>query len=330
MITRIYLLCLFLSLITLSQAQITFQGCTSFLMGVQDYTLVLTGTITDGGIVRNTYESNPTDFTQSCNVGNCEVRVIWSTSNSRWEIQLDTDGPSGSPDYGSALLYFNNAASHPNPPSSSLGFWDAPDGSFCPLAEFTTWTGDVQSTLPVALTQFEGLVSGEEIALSWETATEINNDYFQVERKVGQGAFERIGIVTGVGNSEESQTYQFTDPAPTRDLNYYRLKQVDFDGQFEYSRSILVNNIKQGINLGEFYPNPSQTGESHLDYFSERSETIYIQVMDLSGKLLAEEQNHLRAGKNKLSLHVGTISKGLVIVKIISAQSISYRKLILK
>lgn len=128
-------------------AQITFRGCTSNALGAQDYVLVVTGTTNDAGTIRNTYESNPTDFTQGCPAGVCEIRIMWNIGAARWEVQLDNDGPVGSPDYTTACLYFNAAASVPNPPDLTLGSWFDCSGGLCPVGEFVTFTGDVQSTL---------------------------------------------------------------------------------------------------------------------------------------------------------------------------------------
>ena len=89
-----------LSIISVSlHAQITFRGCTSSVLGEQDFVLSYTGTIDDEGIIRKTYESFPADFAQSCPAGVCELRIIWNIGAARWEIQLDNDGPVGTPDY---------------------------------------------------------------------------------------------------------------------------------------------------------------------------------------------------------------------------------------
>ena len=131
----------------IGHSQITFKGCNAALSN-QDYILTQTNTIDDAGTLRNTYESSPADFTQSCNAGVCEVRIIWSITNQRWEIQLDNDGPLTTPDYTTGVLYYNTEASYPNPPDLTLGTWvDNLGGSCGGTGSIITLTGSIQSSI---------------------------------------------------------------------------------------------------------------------------------------------------------------------------------------
>lgn len=87
--------------------------------------------------------------------------------------------------------------------------------------------------LPVTLTSFQGRQEDHSVSLQWTTATEINNDYFTIERSKDGVAFKPLGNIQGVGNSQTEQQYQFLDPQPFSGDNYYRLRQVDFDGKEE-------------------------------------------------------------------------------------------------
>lgn len=128
-------------------SQITLRGCNAALSD-QDYTLTQTNTTVDAGVIRNTFESLPADFTQSCNAGVCEVRIIWSIDNQRWEIQLDNDGPITTPDYTTGILYYNTTASYPNPPDLTLGTWVDNLGLACGGDNsISKLLGDVQSTV---------------------------------------------------------------------------------------------------------------------------------------------------------------------------------------
>jgi hypothetical protein len=77
--------------------------------------------------------------------------------------------------------------------------------------------------------------------LSWTTESEHNNDYFNIEKTLDGNIFENIGYIKGAGNSTQSTTYSFTDYNSNGDINYYRLKQTDYDGKFIYSDLISID-----------------------------------------------------------------------------------------
>ncbi len=109
--------------------------------------------------------------------------------------------------------------------------------------------------LPVTLASFTGEKSGEQTKLTWKTTSETNNKGFEIERSADARTFEKIGFVDGSGDSKENQFYHFTDLNPLA-AGYYRLKQLDYDGKFEYSKVIVV---KAGKGVIKMYPNPAQT-----------------------------------------------------------------------
>ncbi len=96
------------------------------------------------------------------------------------------------------------------------------------------------SALPIELIDFSGTRRGEEVLLTWRTATELNNDYMAVERSADGRQFAEIGRVAGQGTTFQPQSYSFVDTAPLRGVNYYRLRQVDFDGATQYHRVIAI------------------------------------------------------------------------------------------
>lgn len=110
-----------------------------------------------------------------------------------------------------------------------------------------------QTTLPVHLTSFLGKASSEGNILSWSTAEEVNNEGFEVERGQNGVTFEKIGSVTGKGTMSARVDYQFIDKKPLANA-YYRLKQLDFDHSYTFSRTIHVKN-ESGIKM-IVYPNP--------------------------------------------------------------------------
>src|SRR5690606_16419073 len=107
--------------------------------------------------------------------------------------------------------------------------WKAGDG---PLPGPVILGGN---TLPISLTRFEVHSIEESARLSWSTASEINNDYFIIERSTDGGDFKAIAMVAGAGNSTNLIDYEFTDRSPVTGRSYYRLRQVDYDGRSSVS-----------------------------------------------------------------------------------------------
>ena len=110
--------------------------------------------------------------------------------------------------------------------------------------------------LPVELISFSGKENNSVIQLEWQTASETNNKGFDVQRSTNDGNWEQIGWVAGIGNTTTEQRYELIDKNPSSGLNYYRLKQVDFDGKFDYS-NIIVIDVESRISNLEVYPNPT-------------------------------------------------------------------------
>src|SRR5690606_21541103 len=94
----------------------------------------------------------------------------------------------------------------------------------------------VSGAAPVELTRFEARRTGDsQVLLSWETDSEKDNDYFAIERSGNGSDFGTIGKAPGKGTSQDKQQYRYTDGDPLPGINYYRLRQVDFDGKTDYS-----------------------------------------------------------------------------------------------
>jgi len=192
------------------------------------------------------------------------IRVIWwDTPNSRWENQ----GGIVSGTSGSGTVISENAIHFS---TQQFGLGNAP-----------------QTVLPVELINFKGtLWDNGDIRLTWQTVSELNNDHFEIERSIDGDTFKYLGAVTGAGTSKSLLNYSFVDKQPVPGLNYYRLKQVDFDGAFEYSPLIMINNDHFASGLTALvYPNPIQGNEIKvtLTTGNETSEIQFI-IYDPTGK----------------------------------------------
>ncbi|RNI29326.1 T9SS C-terminal target domain-containing protein [Rufibacter latericius] len=142
--------------------------------------------------------------------------------------------------------------------------------------------------LPVTLTRFEGVSRNGAVELAWSTASEINNDRFEIERSANGKDFKKVGEVKGNGNSSALIDYAYTDRTAASGTLYYRLRQVDFDNAFEYSKVIAVSHnagsaSQAAINV---FPNPVTSGVVGIRFAEQVQGAATIRLSDLSGKVL--------------------------------------------
>jgi hypothetical protein len=155
------------------------------------------------------------------------------------------------------------------------------------LYSFSDFTGNGNgSPLPITLLSYNALAQGNVVVNTWKTASEINNDYFNVERSANGQTFESIGTVDCAGNSNQILDYSFVDYSPLSGTSYYRLKQTDFDGTVSYSNLVAVNfnHSNQPVNFSAIL-NPYS--EELLVLLGEDLEgETSINLYDISGKLI--------------------------------------------
>lgn len=148
-----------------------------------------------------------------------------------------------------------------------------------PSAELYSWWTlvDNRYVLPIELTSFAAFCKEKYILLEWETASERNNDYFVIERSIDGIHFISVGTVQAVGNSTTPQNYQFEDFQVNSGKVYYRLKQIDDDGQYSYSSVVLTDCKSSSLSnpLISIYPNPA-------------TDILTIDIKGLKGKKLLQ------------------------------------------
>lgn len=141
--------------------------------------------------------------------------------------------------------------------------------------------------LPVSLLTFNAALNKkEEAVIDWATATEINNDYFTVEKSRDGINFEGFASVDGAGNSTNVLFYETLDKHPYEGTTYYRLKQTDFDGQFTYSEVKAVKLDKVNATAFQVYPNPAS--DHFYVKFDEESAEQSLVIIDINGKVVRE------------------------------------------
>jgi hypothetical protein len=167
------------------------------------------------------------------------------------------------------------------------------------------------TVLPVELLYFYGEKAKNGVLLSWETATEINNDYFDVEWSTDGISFEKIGQVKGAGTTMENQSYEFLHTPDLSGLydHYYRLKQVDFDEKFEYSNIINIQTIEPSNHQTiKIYPNPVRYELTITN--TEKVENIVI--YNSIGQIVKQ----LGAANSQLTVDVSDLPEGIYTLKL--------------
>lgn len=161
--------------------------------------------------------------------------------------------------------------------------------AFAGHTSFSDHTGESEDEgLPVELVSFTGEVVGSSVLLRWTTASEIENDYFQVEKSEDGINYQIIGEVEGNGTINSISRYSFVDESPYHGAAYYRLVQIDFDGDYEVHDPISVMfNANSSVLAASFYPNPTNVNNLNARITSNNdSYPILITMYNLSGRLV--------------------------------------------
>jgi hypothetical protein len=143
----------------------------------------------------------------------------------------------------------------------------------------------IGSTLPIELVSFTSKCNNQNVELKWVTASEINNDYFSIERSINGIIWQLVTKVVGAGNSTSINNYSFIDIARYNDISYYRLKQTDFDGKYKYSAIIAIDKCGEEITEFAVFPNPTKEA-LNIYYGGDKSQIISISISNVLGKMV--------------------------------------------
>ncbi len=169
--------------------------------------------------------------------------------------------------------------------------------------------------VPVELLTLTASLENTGVSVNWETASEINNDHFDIERSRDGEHFEKIGIKTGGGNSTINLFYSQYDPNPYSGINYYRLKQVDFDGTFKYSDKVYVV-VNPEAGMVSVYPNPAQT-DLWCDFYTDGSGKLQFEIMDVLGKTYSTEVREAKKGLNEeMKFNISNLPQGVYFIRV--------------
>jgi hypothetical protein len=203
-----------------------------------------------------------------------------------------------------------------------------PTSGICSGSVFTVTVTVIYDPLPVELVNFTADVDDEKVTLHWKTASELNNDYFEVQRFINQEEIKVIGRINGQGTTNETNEYEFADMWPVNGVAYYRLKQVDLDGEHEYSTILRVNY--DGNRSLKLYPNPGDGTNLNLALGMNEG-PLQISVLDATGRNISKSFTHTVSDSNVLEvLFESKLSPGMYFIHVKSNAGINSRKWIVK
>lgn len=192
------------------------------------------------------------------------------------------------------------------------------------------YTVEDLTVVPVELSAFTVNVNNGNVVLNWTTETELNNQGFEVQRKTAESQFITIGHVNGNGTTTDRKEYTFTDAGVQIGSYYYRLKQVDFNGAYEYSNEIFAEiNAPLEFALNQNYPNPFNPTTS-INFSLAEPSLVKLSVYNLLGEEVQVLKNEfMNAGSYNVSFDAAALPSGMYLYKIETSQFSSVRKMML-
>ena len=240
---------------------------------------------------------------------------------------------SGSPQINLVLTWNSGSFSGIGDPSSLMlahqkanGTWEdvpyishsgtASNGSITvgPITTYSNFTfgtdNNVDNPLPITLLSFDAVKNGSKVELLWKTSSELNNDYFTIEKSIDGQEWAEVGIQKGAGNSNVLLSYSMTDYTPFKGISYYRLKQTDFDGSATYSVIRRIQLLEHGVI--RIYPNPTKNS-----IVIEGADVNYenILILNVLGQEVIRKVPKSNQDKN-VFLDMSLLSNGVYIISV--------------
>ncbi|MEH0156711.1 hypothetical protein V6R21_21455 [Limibacter armeniacum] len=184
---------------------------------------------------------------------------------------------------------------------------------------------DGNTVLPVELIYFSANGVSEGVQLSWATASEENNSHFEIERSTDGITYEKLGEVKGSGYTQMRVDYEFIDSnTPSGDV-FYRLKQVDYNGQYEYFPLVYQDVSTTKWEIGNI-SNPT-SGGFNIELFTPKGDRFYFRVIDQQGRILSQKEVQLSRGATVIQLGNDKPYKGFIVIQVISGNQKQVLKL---
>ncbi len=190
--------------------------------------------------------------------------------------------------------------------------------SFSP---FTLASTSLLNPLPIELLSFTATPNRKVVDLFWQTATEINNDFFTIERSKDGEHFSTLKTVDGAGNSNALINYSDQDTQPLEGISYYRLKQTDFDGNYSYSTIVSVNFNSNDNIVANIFPNPAF---NELTLSLNNNQTCTVSIYNMLGERVLQQQFN----ENIIHINIQDIAKGVYSIAISNSEKTELLKFI--
>jgi hypothetical protein len=169
--------------------------------------------------------------------------------------------------------------------------------------------GLASTTLPLVLTDLSAVKNSSGVILNWKTYNEQNASHFEIERSSDGNNYTMIGRVNAAGNSQDTRLYHFTDNTPLTGTGFYRLRMVDIDNKFSYSRVVAVTSTSGIKDLLQLFPNPV-TDVLQLQLQSDKKETATLSITTIAGQVILQRELQLAEGSNAFSIPVKSFQSG--------------------
>jgi hypothetical protein len=175
--------------------------------------------------------------------------------------------------------------------------------------------------LPIVLLSFTAKPNGDDVDLNWTTSVEINNDFFTVERSQDGENFSFVSTVKGAGNSMILKKYYTKDVQAYSGISYYRLKQTDYSGHYQYSNIIAVKFLSEILKSVVVYPNPV-ANELHIE-LPGNTETVNFEILSATGALV-----YKGSVNERITVPTTSFSSGVYVIKIENGSAFEFKKII--
>lgn len=189
--------------------------------------------------------------------------------------------------------------------------------------------------LPVKLVNFSGVRTEQGVLLKWETASEENNDRFEVQRSANGADWRTIGVVKGNGTTQIAQQYSFVDRSPSDGLAYYRLHQIDFNGADEYHKVISVQpGMGAAGNEASFsaklYPNPAPAnGKVSVEINAPEADKVTVQLLSMAGIEVSRVNKNVDKGQNVTDLSLDGLQPAIYLVRVTYRGNVATQRLMI-